>query len=135
MSAGPHPQWALCVKETVSVVIVGPWLIYLAATGRRVFPSAKILGTLIFAGLVTELGGNLLSLWAMGVVGLAVTIPLVVGASLVTTAVLGRVWLKERVSYRSRLAIVVLISAVGILGMGVNATASAAATSTACRPR
>lgn len=127
LSVDCHPQWAVCVKETVSVAVVGPWLIYLAAKGVSVFPRGRALGILVLVGLITELGGNLSQLWAMKVIGLAVCIPLIVGSCLVSTAVLGRVWLGERVSYRSMVAIAMLIGAVAVLSLGASAAGASSA--------
>jgi drug/metabolite transporter, DME family len=92
---------------------------------ERVFPRGRALGALILAGLLTELGGNLASLWAMGIVGLAIAVPLIVGASLISTAILGRVWLGERVTPRSMLAMTLLMVAVATLCAGAGRTSSA----------
>ena len=56
---GCDPSWAVCVKESITVLVIGPCLIYRAVRGLRVFPPVKILFILILAGLVDQLLGNL----------------------------------------------------------------------------
>lgn len=125
LSVRANPLWAVCVKETVSVAVVGPWLLYLGWRREQIFPRGRALVILIIAGLLTELGGNLASLWAMGIVGLAIAVPLIVGSSLISTAVLGRLWLGERVTPRSVLAMALLLVAVAVLCAGAGRTGGA----------
>jgi len=113
-----NPIWAICVKESVSVAVVGPWLVSLAICGVRVLPPWRSLGALVLAGLATQLGGNVLMQWALGVIGLAVTIPICVGVNLVTSALVGWLVLGEWVSRRSMAAIALLILAICCLSLG-----------------
>jgi drug/metabolite transporter, DME family len=123
------PTWAICIKESVSVAVVAPWLVYLAWRGVRVLPRGRNLLVLLGAGLVTQLGGNVISLWALGVLGLAVSIPLTIGSNLVCSALFGRMLLGERVSLRSAVAVTLLILAAAVLSCGAEAGDSAAADS------
>ena len=125
LSVTANPLWAVCVKETVSVAVVGPWLLYLAYRRERILPRGRALVVLIIAGLLTQLGGNLISLWAMGIVGLTIVVPLIVGSSLISTAVLGRLWLGERVTPRTMLAITMLMLAVATLCASAGRTSAA----------
>lgn len=54
----------------------------------------------------------------LGIVGLAVTIPAVFGLMITSGAVLGRLWLGERVSPRSSAAIAILLVSLVLLGQG-----------------
>lgn len=112
------PMWLLCVKEAMTVVWLGPLLVWQAARGRRPLPEGRTLGALIAVGLFTHFGGNLPLIWAMGIVGLAITIPLATGVNLVACAVLGRWVLGERVPLQSGLATAVLIVSVVLLSGG-----------------
>lgn len=116
-----------CVKELVTVVAVGPWLLVKVFRGRRFLPPPRMLALLIATGLVVQLLGNLSVLWAYGVegVGLAITTPAVFAAMLTGSAVLGYVCLGERVSTRSWGAIGLLIVAIGLLGKGALAATGA----------
>lgn len=115
------PIWAVFTRELVTTVAIGPWLFYQAVRGRLAFPSGRTLGLLVFTGLLVELVGNLCVQWSFGVVGLAVVIPAVFGVTIIGGAVLGHLWLGESVSARSALAIGLLLAALVLLGMGVEA--------------
>jgi drug/metabolite transporter (DMT)-like permease len=112
------PAWLLWLKESMTVVWLVPWLVWQAARGRRPIPGGRVLGALMAVGLLTHLGGNLPLIWAMGVVGLAITIPLATGVNLVACAVLGRLVLRERVSPQSALAMSILIVSMVLLSAG-----------------
>jgi drug/metabolite transporter (DMT)-like permease len=108
----------ICVKESVTVAVVGPWLVYWAWRGVRLMPAWKALAALLAAGLFVQLGGNLPVIWAMNVVGLAVAIPVALGVNLVASAAFGRMFLSERVSRRSMAAIALLIVSLVLLSVG-----------------
>jgi drug/metabolite transporter (DMT)-like permease len=80
-------------------------------------------------GLATQLIGNLSQLWAMSVVGLAVTITINIGVNLVTCAVLGRMLLGERVSLQSIAAMLLVMVSVGLLSIGAGPANDALAAS------
>ena len=117
----------ICVKELVTVAVVGPWLVYVTFRGLRVWPRAEALVPLVLVGLATQLVANLGVIWALGVVGLAVTIPAALGVSLAGSAILGRIFLGERVSPRSALAVALLIASIVLLKMGADQGTLAAA--------
>jgi drug/metabolite transporter (DMT)-like permease len=127
------PMWSICVKETVSTVIVGPLLVHYALRGVRLMPNRALLGRILLVGVATQLAGNVPVLWSLGVVGLAITIPVVVGVTLVASALLGHVLLGERVDRRSALALGLLIVAVVLLSLGAGQTNQSVAGQTGAR--
>jgi drug/metabolite transporter (DMT)-like permease len=130
LAVDADPIWSICVKESVATVIVGPWLIWLTLRGTHILPAWGPMGRICLVGLSTQLVGNVPMLWSLGVVGLAITIPVVVGVNLVGCALLGHFWLGERVSLRSALALALVIVAVVLLSLGAGqANQSIAATS------
>ena len=112
-------SWAVCNKELIAVVVVGPWLLWQAWRRRSGFPTGRPLAILIAAGLATELVGNMGVQWGYKIVGLAVMIPAYTGFMLVATTVLSGILLGEHVSARNLSAVGLLILAVGLLGAGV----------------
>jgi drug/metabolite transporter (DMT)-like permease len=121
LSASCQPGWAIwivCIKESVSALMVGPWLAYRLICSRQSRPSRRSVLVLFLAGLATQLGGNVFNFWAFGVVGLAVTTPVTQGTNLIASAVLGWALLGERVSLRSMAAIAMLILAIVLLSLG-----------------
>ena len=112
------PFWVSAVKAAPTVVLIGPWLIVLKARGERVLPSPGVLLALVLAGLLGQLGGNVLFQTALGVVGIALTAPITMGAIIVGGAVLGRLFLREPVTLRMAGSIVVLLAAICMLSLG-----------------
>jgi drug/metabolite transporter (DMT)-like permease len=83
------------------------------------------------AGFVMHMGGNLPVLWAMTVVGLAITVPTALGVNLLSAAALSWVVLGERVSARSAAAIALLAVAIALLSAGAQAANESMAASIA----
>ncbi len=114
------PAWVICIKETVAVLAVGPWLLYRVAQGHRFPITGKGLLILIFAGLGVQLLGNLNIQWAFGVVGLAISMPVVFGSMLIGSALIGLLAFRETLPPRSMLAVGLVIAAIGLLGYGAS---------------
>ncbi len=115
-----HQGLVIAVKELVTVGVVGPWLVFRGLRGLRSWPRLPALVPLMLVGLATQLVANLGILWAMSVVGLAVTIPVALGVALVGSAFLGRIVLGERVTPRSCVAVGLLIASIALLKMGAD---------------
>lgn len=84
-------------------------------------PTRKALIALVLTGAFAQLGGNVMFQVALGAVGIALTVPLTLGAMILTGAVLGRFVLHEIVSWRSVASMAVLILAIGVLSLGAGA--------------
>ena len=78
----------------------------------------RAFAALACVGTFAQLGGNGCFQWSLGQVGLALTVPVCSGTMIIAAAILGRVWLKEGVTPRSAIAIVLLITAIAILSFG-----------------
>ena len=91
------PAWVTCVKAAVSMVVIGPWILYRWGVGRSMALSRRALISLILAGLLGQFCGNLSIQFALRIVGLAVTVPIVFGTLLVSSALMGRIVLSERI--------------------------------------
>lgn len=128
------PFWAVFNRELVSPVVLGAWLLWQAARGRPTLPKGFSLVLLVLVGLLIQVVGNVAVQWSLGVVGLAVTIPAMFGAMIAGGAVVGRVWLGERVSLRSIAAIAVLLGSLAFLGMGAEAAGRSIAEARATAP-
>lgn len=115
---GVDPAWAICIKEAVAVAVVGPWLLWRICRGNRFFFPLRALAVLVLAGLAVQLAGNLGILWAYGVIGLAIGLPLALGMSLTGSAVLGVVLFHESLPVRSIVAVVMVVGSVVLLSIG-----------------
>ncbi|MBW3596341.1 MAG: DMT family transporter [Planctomycetes bacterium] len=117
------PVWVSAVKAFPTFALFGPWLIFLAVRGERVFPPLRVLASLMAAGLVAQLGGNVLFQWSLGVIGIAAAVPVTLGAMIIAGATLGRVFLHEPITPRNAVAGMMLLAAIFILSYGARGVA------------
>jgi len=82
-------MWVTCMKEVVTVAVIGPWILLRACRGHPVLPPPRLLVALILTGLAVQLAGNLSVQWALGVVGLAITLSAIFGVMLAAAALFG----------------------------------------------
>jgi len=112
------PAWVICVKETVAVTVVGPWLLWQVFSGVRFSFPARAIAVLVLAGLAVQLAGNLGMQWAFGVVGLTISMPVAFGVMLVGSAVIGIVLFGEMLPLRSTIAVIIVIASIALLSFG-----------------
>ncbi len=131
-----HCDTALAVfsREFTTTVFMGLWLLSQAIQGRSTLPRGRTLAELLLVGFVVQLIGNTCLQWAMGVVGLAISIPAFYGTVITTGAFLGWLWLGEHVTPRSIGAIVLLMTALVLLGLGAESTGKSVALENALSP-
>ena len=120
------PYWVSCVKAVPTIALVAPWLMYLKWRGQRVFPSGRVLLILGAAGLFGHLGGNVAFQWSLGIIGIALAVPLTLGSIVVTGTWMGRVFLNETVTRRTVVSVIVLSIAIIVLSLGAGSTTEAA---------
>ena len=119
-AADCDPIWVSAVKALPTMLFVGPWLLVRAWRGVEIFPDRKAIGILVVAGLVGQLGGNVLFQWSLGIIGIALTVPLCLGTIILGGGILGRMFLHEPLTCRTLLSIVVLIVAIAVLSLGAD---------------
>jgi len=110
------------------VALILPWLLVRRWRGEAVWPNTSLLFVLGAAGLLGQFGGNLLFQWSLGIVGIALTVPLCLGALILCSAVLGRLFVNESVTPLALLSMIVLIIGIWSLSLGADEAARAMAT-------
>jgi drug/metabolite transporter, DME family len=105
----------IAIKETVTVLFVAPWLIQRIARRKSLGTTWKLLGIMLFASVLTQLVGNMGQIHSLSTVGLTRTIPTIFAVMLIAGAVFGRMFLHERISLRSIVAIGILIASILLL--------------------
>lgn len=128
------PFWVVFGRETVAALLVSPWLAYRAVRGWPTLPSGSPLRNLLLVGVLIQVVGNICFQWALGIVGLAVTVPAVFAVSITMGAILGLLILGERVSARSLAAMGLLLASLALLGMGAEAVGRSIANTDAVSP-
>ncbi len=125
------PVWVSAIKAVPTVVLMTPWLVSMVARGQRVLPAWPITLLIAAAGLVGQLVGNTSFQWALGEVGVALTVPLSLGGMIVSAAILGRIFLHEPVTPRAALSLAILLLAICVLSLGAREARDSVVKSTA----
>jgi len=112
------PAWVGCVKSLPVVLVATIVLARRRVRGQHVLPTRRVLGLLVGTGVVVQIVGNVLNQWALGQVGMTVTVPLTLGAIIVSGVVMGRVFLGEPISPRALVSLAVLVLAIVVLSVG-----------------
>lgn len=115
------PFLAIFGRELVTTIPIALWLVYRAIHHQPTLPSGKTLRNILLVGVLIQVVGNGCFQWALGLIGLAITVPTSSATSITSGAVLGFFVLGERVSVRSAVAIALLLASLAFLGMGVGA--------------
>jgi drug/metabolite transporter (DMT)-like permease len=112
------PFLVSAVKAFPATAILAVWLWVTARPGQPTFPSGRILVGLLLAGLLGQLAGNVLFQWSLGIVGIALTVPICMGSIISSGALMGRVYLNEGITWRTLLSIGILMGAIWVLSSG-----------------
>jgi len=116
--AETDPMWRGAIKEIPILVLIAPWMIVRAVRGQHVLLEPKAMVALLIGASLTQFGGNTLFLYSLDILGIALAVPLTLGAILVGGATFGRIFLGEPVTRRATTAIGVLLAAIALLGVG-----------------
>ena len=119
------PMWVSAIKALPTVAIVLPWVLVRRWRGQFVLPAGSILALLTVGGLLGQFGGNVLLQWSLGIVGIALAVPLCMGAIILCSAVLGRIFVNEAVTSLALLSMIILVAAICSLSLGAEDAARA----------
>ncbi len=119
------PIWVSCVKATPTAFVLAPWLLVGPPLSASRLPTGKALAALILAGLLGQLGGNVLFQWSLSVLGISLTVPLCLGSIILFSAVLGRCVLNEPVTPGTVISMSMLVAAIWALSLGAGAARDA----------
>lgn len=112
------PFWVSCIKAAPTMLLAGGWLLWRRHHGQSNWPGITALASWIGVGLVSQLLGHSAFQYALGYIGMAVTVPMTFGTVIVSGALLGRAWLKEPITTRAAWAMVLLCAAIIVLSFG-----------------
>ncbi|MEX0717480.1 MAG: DMT family transporter [Planctomycetaceae bacterium] len=114
--------WVSCVKAAPAAVVAWVLVARLAARGLPALPPKEAVVPLLATGLFMQFGGNVMFQWALGLGGLALTVPLSFAALICAGAWLGRIILGEPVTARTALSIMLMLVAICLLSAGARAS-------------
>lgn len=122
-AADVDPIWVSAIKTIPVLAASGLLLLRNFAVGRLNPLPRWMLVELAVAGLVGHLLGNVAFQWALGVIGVALDVPITMGTIIASGAVLGWLLLGERVTTRGAVSLVLLATAIALLSLGGDAAA------------
>ncbi len=115
--------WVSCVKAFPTVALLGPVLAVRLVRRVEWLPPPRQMLVLVAVAIQAQLCGNVLFQWSLGVVGMALAVPLALGTMILSGAALGRIVLHEPVTPRMALAMIALIGAIIVLSLGASEAA------------
>ncbi len=118
--------WVSGVKALPTAVAAG-WLITRRwRTGRTVDIPLRLLGPLILAALVMQIGGNVGFQLSLRSIGLAISVPIVFSSIILSGAVVGRTVLGDVVTSRTAVSMALMVASIGFLSFAAHGTPASA---------
>lgn len=118
------PAWVSAMKAVPTLLVMGVWLIALRSRGVRLWPDRRGWLWLLAGALAGQFGGNWAFQWSLGAVGLAYAVPLSTGAMILSSGILGRLFLQEALTPRTLLSMSILIAATTVLSLGARSASN-----------
>jgi drug/metabolite transporter (DMT)-like permease len=112
------PAFVSMVKALPTVVVLAPLVALRAARGQRLMPSFSLLALVAVIAVVGQVGGNIGFQSSLGLVGLALAVPINLGVMILAGAILGHWLLGDQVSRSMVWASCVLVVAILVLSLG-----------------
>ncbi|MEZ6090153.1 MAG: DMT family transporter [Pirellulaceae bacterium] len=112
------PIMVTAIKAFPTMIVMAPSVLLLWRRRAVLVPNRSTFGFLVVGCLVGQFAGNCAFQYSLGIVGLALAVPICLGTMVIGGAVCGRLFLGERVTMRTVISIVVLIVAALILSLG-----------------
>ncbi|MCA9059815.1 MAG: DMT family transporter [Planctomycetaceae bacterium] len=107
--------WVSAMKAVPTLLMALVLLFAHRSAQRSPLVPRRVFLPLMAAALVMQFGGNLGFQVAIGMIGLAITVPLVFALIIVSGAVLGRLFLEDAVSLRTAASIVIMTISIALL--------------------
>jgi drug/metabolite transporter (DMT)-like permease len=115
------PIWVSCMKAFPTTIVVGPFVLSRLLQNQTIFSSHRAIAAIVSAALIGQVAGNVCFQWSLGVVGLALAVPLTMGAMILGGAILGRLLLGDLITVRMGFASTILVAAIAVLSLGAPA--------------
>lgn len=116
------PLWITCMKAVPTFGVACALIAYRAWFHSLTWPSRRALLAIVVSALFVQLGGNVMWQWSLGVLGLALTVPVSFGTLITGSAVLGRACLGEPITGRSLVSMLLLIASIVVLAFDAEET-------------
>ena len=121
-SVGVDALLVSAVKSVPIVVLLGPVIGWMSWRGKTIITSTEMIPRFVLSSLTAQFVGNVAFQLALGIVGLASSVTITLGAMIIGGAIFGRLFLKEPISFRVALSMITLIAAVVVLNLSFGET-------------
>jgi drug/metabolite transporter, DME family len=112
LSTDVDPLLPSAVKATVTLLFFLPSVVLAIRAGQKMLPSPRGTAVLLFVSLLNQVVGNVGFQFSLGVLGMALAIPLCTGAMVIGSALMGRFILREPLHRGLLLALLVLSASI-----------------------
>jgi len=123
------PTWVSCVKALPTVLVCSPLMVRRIFNRQAIFFSTSDVWRTLLVAMIGQFAGNVCFQWSLSVVGLALSVPLTLGAMIASGALMGHWILKDRVTFRMAIASLILVIAICVLSLGATAANQAVSSS------
>ena len=117
------PIWVSTIKAACTAIIFVPWLVRIGLSGKRILPPWRIIWMLVLVSVFVQICGNVFYQLALEHIGIALAVPLTLGAMVFSGAILGRILMNEPLSLRIVIGLAILIAAIAVLSFGAKKAA------------
>ncbi len=117
-AASDPPIWVSTIKAACTAIIFVPWLVRIGLSGKRILPPWRIIWMLAAVSVFVQICGNVFYQLALEQIGIALAVPLTLGAMVFSGALLGRMLMNEPLSLRIVIGLAILIAAIAVLSVG-----------------
>ncbi len=111
------PFLVAAVKAFPTVIVLGPFLVWMYFSHQNILTNPRAVWKFAAVALVGQFVGNGAFQVALGIIGLAKSVPITLGVLLIGGGLLGRFMLGEPLKRKTLLAIAVLLAAVVVLSI------------------
>jgi drug/metabolite transporter (DMT)-like permease len=119
------PFFVCTIRAIPTIVILAPIVLARPLAGLALLPPGRIVAILAAAGLAGHVLGNGSFQYGMGIIGVALAVPLCLGSMIVGGATLGRVALNEPITFRMASGLALLVAAILVLSGGAQKASEA----------
>lgn len=116
--AGENSALVCCLRALPTVLIFGPWLIVRYGRGEQIWAPLPVMGAIVIGAISSQLIGNVMFQYSLHIVGLAMAVPLCLGTLIGGSVIMGRVILREPITPRMVVSLVLLVAAITVLSFG-----------------
>ncbi|MDR0337252.1 MAG: DMT family transporter [Planctomycetaceae bacterium] len=110
-----HGDWTMCFKEVITISFSIPIFLFLWMRGQCSLPSWKIIVLLLCAAFFCEFIGVRSHITAFGLIGIVLGNPVIRTFTILGTAIISMVFIRERLTLLKTITMFILISSIFVL--------------------